>query len=33
MDDDVLEEIDKKKGDFFTRSGYVNMILRENLLK
>jgi len=33
MDDDILAEIDKKKGDYFSRSGYLNMLLREKLLK
>ena len=33
MEDDILAAIDKAKGDYYTRSGYVNMILRERFMK
>jgi len=33
MDDDILAEVDKNKGDYLTRTGYVNMILWEALMK
>jgi len=33
LDDDILEEIDRRKEEYWTRSGYLNFILREGLMK
>jgi len=33
LDDEVIAEIDKQKGDGGTRSGFVNIRLRRILLK